>query len=52
MKTFATLLTGAFACPFAHQGGLSAYASNTTETFSTLPDPDYAYSGDRTSVVK
>jgi hypothetical protein len=52
MKSIATLLTGAFACPFANQGGLGAVPSNTTETWSSLPDPDYAYNVERTSVVK
>ena len=52
MKSFATLVSAALSCPFAPNGGLGAYPSATTETWSTTPDPDYQYAEMRSSVVK
>ena len=52
MKAFATLVSAALSCPFAPNGGLGATPGNTTETWSTTPDPNYTYSEMRSSVVK
>jgi len=53
MKVFATIVAGALACPFnAPSKCYGEVEYNTTQTFSTLPEPDQAYPEMRSSVVK